>query len=176
METFLLVQDIPYLIAAQKLKSVIFLLTAFSKNERINILLADDDVEDCEFFEEALGELDYKANVSVVHNGEELISFINKKDSTQPDIIFLDINMPCMNGIECLSELRKKKNMRNIPVVMFTTSSTRKDIETTYANGAKLFLTKPKSIKELSKKVYKIFGLDWDLYPANNGIEKFVVK
>lgn len=176
METLLLSHDLPHRLATQKLKSVILLLAAFSKNEKINILLADDDQEDCEFFQEALGDLDLKTKLTCVHNGEELISFTQNNDSDQPDIIFLDINMPCMNGIECLGELRKKKNTRNVPVVMFTTSSTRKDIETTYANGANLFLTKPNSIKELAKKVNKIFGLDWDMYPPNNGMENFVVK
>lgn len=82
---------------------------------------------------------------------EELFEWLLKHKIHTPDIIFLEVNMPLMNGWECLKKLKDSSNFKNIPIVMYSTSSTKKDVEMAYSLGAMLFLKKPENFSELSK-------------------------
>ncbi len=171
------ISDVPeYLTGVHKLSESITRLTAVSKKEKITILLADDDLDDCEFFEEAMGELEQKTKLNCVHDGAELLAYLKKEKSLKPDIIFLDINMPSIDGLECLKEIRKEKSMNDIPVVMFTTSTNPEHVITAYEKGANLFWSKPESHDELMSMTKKIFSLNWDLHPPKNGKANFVVE
>lgn len=81
----------------------------------MNLLLADDDVDDCLFFKEALEELPINSNFSVVNNGEQLMKFLTDSQTTLPDILFLDLNMPRKNGMECLIEIRQNQKLKTLP-------------------------------------------------------------
>jgi len=69
-----------------------------------NLLLADDDTDDCFFFREALGELPFMSTLTTVNNGVELMNRLTDQSYHLPDILFLDLNMPLKTGIECLME------------------------------------------------------------------------
>ena len=117
--------------------------------KQLNILLADDDTDDCDLFKEALGELALSANFTAVHDGEQLMqSLINKADSL-PDILFLDINMPLKNGFECLSEIKRHDKLKNLPVVMLSTSFEYDSISILFKTGADVYVRKPNSFAQL---------------------------
>jgi CheY-like chemotaxis protein len=118
-------------------------LNSMEKKKNINILLADDDDDDREFFSEVLSELDATVTISTVKNGTELMKVLSDPANELPDIIFLDLNMPCKNGRECLHDIKKSVRLRHIPVIIYSTSSNVKDIENAYNEGADLYVTKP---------------------------------
>ena len=77
--------------------------------ESIHILIADDDDDDRQFFNEALEELKIKTTVEMVTDGAALLRRLAKKNAVLPQILFLDLNMPFKNGIECLAEIKKNR-------------------------------------------------------------------
>lgn len=113
-------------------------------------LLADDDADDAYLFCIALSRTAPGTECLTVENGLELFEFLSRKDAIRPDVIFLDINMPVMNGWECLRKLKDSSHYRSIPIIMYSTSSAKKDIDMAYNLGAILFVTKPEDFKELS--------------------------
>lgn len=118
--------------------------------------LIDDDVDDQEIFIMALDQLDMQFHCTVANNGNEALQKL-KRESVLPDYIFLDLNMPRMNGKECLKELKKNERLQNIPVIIYTTSSSKADMEDTLKLGAAGFITKPFSLKELTDTLTLFF-------------------
>ncbi len=102
--------------------------------KQINVLLADDDADDCFFFERALREIAIKTNLTIVRDGEQLMNYLlqNIPSDGGPDIIFLDLNMPRKTGFECLQEIKENVRFKDIEVVMLSTSYPRDMI---YENG-----------------------------------------
>jgi len=112
-------------------------------------LLVDDDSDDSELFGEAIQENNPEIAVHVATNGREAFNVLNEIE--QPDLIFLDINMPIMNGWECLAKLKISAEYKNIPVIMYSTSSHKKDIDLAAETGAITFLSKPHDYQELRR-------------------------
>jgi CheY-like chemotaxis protein len=114
-------------------------------------LLIDDDADDSELFREALEEIDQSISLHCAENGEEALKLLNDVD--KPNIIFLDINMPRMNGWECLKKLKSNNAYKDIPVIMYSTSSHQREVDIAIDLGALSFFTKPHSYSELKKMV-----------------------
>ena len=131
------------------------------KNQLIRVLLAEDDAEDRELFEEALAAADVNALLITVDDGEKLMKYLAKADKGFPDIIFLDIGMPCKNGKECVKEIRRNDKLKHVPIVMFSNSSYEEDIEETFLNGANLYVAKPVFFHDEVKILKQIFAFDW---------------
>lgn len=121
-------------------------------------LLIDDDFDDQEIFVLALEKVDKELRCIIANNGHEALKYLNNKSNVLPNYIFLDLNMPLMNGKECLIEIKKHAYLKDIPVIIYTTSSLQDDIIQTRKLGAADFITKPSSIPELSKKLAKVFN------------------
>ena len=115
------------------------------------ILLADDDADDAELFCEAFARISPDTACHTVENGADLFQLLADHQTDKPDVIFLDINMPIMNGWDCLRKLKNDADYSSIPVIMYSTSSAPKDINMAYSLGALLFLTKPEDFRELSE-------------------------
>ncbi len=113
------------------------------------ILLVDDDLEDCEMMEQSLRRCNIPNPVASLHNGVALLEHLENAVEQPPCLIFLDLNMPKMNGHEALAHLRKDARFKHIPVIVMTTSNTEEDIVTTYAHGANSYITKPVSLSGL---------------------------
>jgi len=111
-------------------------------------LLIDDDTDDRELFTEALAAVDPIITCNQAIDGEEAFQKL-QKGIEQPDIIFLDINLPVMNGWQFLRKLKNADRLKDIPVIMYSTSSDQNDKETANILGASCFLTKPHSYKDL---------------------------
>lgn len=115
-----------------------------------HVLLADDDIDDCGFFKEALEAYQASTCLTIVNDGDQLINLLitNKQ---LPDVIFLDINMPRKNGFECLSEIKRNKRLEVIPVIIFTTTFEQEVVDLMYREGAHYFICKPAAFSQFKK-------------------------
>jgi len=91
--------------------------------QNINILLADDDKDDCLLFRDALEELPISTSLTIVHDGEQVIEELTKVGNKLPDVLFLDLNMPRKDGFTSLGEIKRNKGLKDLPVIIFSTSS-----------------------------------------------------
>ena len=121
----------------------------------INLLLADDDIDDCLFFQEALDELTILANLNTVNDGVQLMELLSNQPYNLPDILFLDLNMPRKSGFECLTELKLHTVFNVIPVVIFSTSLDPEVVNNLYNNGAHYFIRKPGDFNILKKVIHE---------------------
>jgi DNA-binding NtrC family response regulator len=113
--------------------------------------LAEDDPDDVDLFIEALGEIDKSITCIATQNGQQLISKLNNDTSNPPELIFMDVNMPEMNGWECLQILKSTAHLKDIPVIMYSTSSAAKNAEMTTRFGAFCFYEKPSNFLVLKE-------------------------
>lgn len=123
------------------------------------ILLIDDDTDDQEIFTSALAFIDDSIVCTIAPNGYEGIMQLKEAD-TLPDIIFLDLNMPMMNGLQFLREIKATSRIKHVPVVIYSTATDMKTIEETRQLGAQQFFTKPEKFSELVGLLHNV------LYPA----------
>ena len=96
-------------------------MNAKKQSSPLNILLADDDSDDRLFFDKALKELTILNTLTTVHDGEHLMKYLSENKQL-PDVLFLDLNMPQKNGFECLVEIKENEKLKDLYVVMFSTS------------------------------------------------------
>jgi CheY-like chemotaxis protein len=120
------------------------------------ILLVEDDIEDQAFFIEALAQVAPESLFEVANNGIDALYKL-KNTRIRPDIIFMDVNMPHMDGIDCLKEIMRDDKIKDIPVIMLTSSV--KDVELTRELGAKAFIEKPNDSKTLSERLKEFVKL-----------------
>ena len=119
------------------------------------LLLADDDLDDRLFFEDAIEELFTSYKLSTVTDGVELMELLSDDSEQLPDILFLDINMPRKNGCECLAEIKANDMLKKIPVVIFSTSLDMEIVNKLYENGAHYYIRKPGDFNVLKKVIYQ---------------------
>ena len=115
---------------------------------QLNILLADDDIDDCLFFKEALGELILSTHLKTVNDGEQLMQLLANETNVLPHVLFLDLNMPRKNGFECLTEIKLSKKLKQLPVIVFSTSFEQEVVNQLYKNGAQYFIRKPSEFSQ----------------------------
>jgi len=123
--------------------------------KQLHILLVEDDDDDIELLKEALTDNNVNCQVDVVNCGDKVISFIEKSFHF-PDIILLDLNLPKMHGREVLKSLKSRDSMKNIPVVIHSTSSSQEDKDYCLSEGARSFITKPTTSEGFTKTVSAI--------------------
>ncbi|MGZ3922884.1 MAG: response regulator [Flavisolibacter sp.] len=123
-----------------------------------NIILAEDDIDDQNIFQIALEEIDSDIKTHFVSNGKELLTLLQ---TNQPDLLFLDLDMPYKNGLECLIEMNNNPTLENIPVVVFSSTTKPSNIQTAYEMGAHLFFIKPPIYSDYLSSIKAIFKLDW---------------
>ncbi|MCW3121907.1 MAG: response regulator [Flavipsychrobacter sp.] len=126
-----------------------------------DIMLAEDDSDEVLIFDTALQELRFPYTLRHAKDGDAL--FVLLKASI-PYILFLDINMPCKDGMACIAEIRSNKEYDHLPVIMYTSHFAARIIEESFRKGANLYITKTATIQELVAKLKKIFAIDWADY------------
>lgn len=124
-----------------------------------NIVLAEDDVDDQNIFQLALQEVDPLIQIQFVSNGKELLSLLQ---NNKPDILFLDLDMPYKNGLECLIAMQDNPELENIPVIVFSSTTKPSNIQTAYEMGAHLFFIKPPIYSDYLSSIKAIFKLNWN--------------
>lgn len=125
-------------------------------NRNAFFFLADDDPDDTLLFEEIVGDCPLPIRLETASDGKEALMMLQEMEGPLPDVLFLDLNMPRMDGKECLREIRSDILLSNIPVVIYTTSSHQRDIDDCIALGANGFITKPSDMSDLEKIVLTI--------------------
>ncbi len=144
----------------------------------VHILLADDDKDDCLLFSEALGELypHDEIQLSILHNGEELMQLLNQPELKLPDVLFLDLNMPLKNGFACLKEIRSKEHLQQLPVLIFTTAHDPDSIGLVYRDAAHYFIRKPNDFTALKNVVQLSLSLIAKNHFSLPQIDSFVLN
>jgi len=138
-----------------------FLFILHMMKQKRTFFIVDDDIDDQDLFIEAVNEVDDSIECMSASNCEEALDLLKNKKIGMPDMIFLDLNMPRLNGKQCLAELKKEAHLADIPVIIYSTSSEKRDIEETSRLGAAHFLTKPNKFEELCKAISYVVSRDW---------------
>ncbi len=138
----------------------------------MHILMADDDKDDFLCLKEAAEKAGEPLQVSYAGNWLELWRFIIK---TIPDLLFLDINMPVKDGIECLQLLRQERKYDNIPILIYSTSVNKSDIDKAYQNGANYFIIKPNAIEDITHIIKRLISMGKDELLSVPSREEFVI-
>ncbi|NCI50518.1 response regulator [Sediminibacterium roseum] len=123
------------------------------------IFVVDDDMDDLMLFQDAMNEIDSQIKIETAGNGVDAIKKLTQGLISQPDYIFIDLNMPLMNGIQCLQEIKKMPAYSSIPVIIYSTSSYERDILQTINSGAFHYIVKPFSFQELCEKLKKVLAM-----------------
>lgn len=123
-----------------------------------SVLLAENDREQCFFFKKSLLQVRSKIQYTEVHDGEQLTKLLK---NFMPDILFIDLNMPCKNGMDCIRDLRSNNSYDKLPIVVYSISTQPETIQQAYKTGANLYLVKPSEYFNLVHSLDAILSLDW---------------
>jgi len=148
---------------------------ALPRMKEINILLADDDADDCALFKEALEELQWPAQLTTVPNGEQLLERLGKNQKKLPHVLFLDLNMPRKNGFAALLAIKLNKKLEKIPVIIFSTSFDQDMVNLVYKDAAHYYIQKPVEFSQLKKVILQALTLVTQKNVALPGKERFVL-
>jgi len=144
-------------------------------NYTVNILLTDDDEDDREFFSNSVKKSQVQINLVSFENGERLLDYLSLSPHPKPDGLLLDINMPRINGFECLKRIRESEAWKNLPIAMYTTSKSEDDINLAFSLGANRYICKPHHLKMLSDIVdYVSNPNQWATVPKS--VSEFVYR
>ena len=122
------------------------------------IVLAEDDIDDQNIFQIALQEVDPAIQLEFASNGNQLLE---KLRLNKPDLVFLDLDMPYKNGLECLLEIRNDDELEHLPVIVFSSTTKQSNIQTAYEMGAHLFFIKPPVYTDYLSSIRAILNLNW---------------
>ena len=136
----------------------------------IEVLLVDDDSDDRNTFRDALSELKIGTNLTMLEDGRNLLDYLENPANKKPDILFLDLNMPYKSGVECLIEIRGHSKYNDLSVAIYSTSSTDKDIEDTFINGANVYIKKPNNFANLKRVLGEVVNMNFQF--QNSGLNK----
>jgi CheY-like chemotaxis protein len=146
------------------------------QNEPIYILLTDDDEADRLLFAEAFSELKINTIIHTLNDGVQLMELLNTTNEQLPHLIFLDLNMPFKNGLQCLKEIRSNQKFDDIFIAIYSTSSNEKDIEDTFRNGANIYITKPSEFNFLKQVLEKAVMTTYRYRDNSMKKENFILK
>ncbi|MBM1104570.1 response regulator [Aurantibacter crassamenti] len=122
------------------------------------IFLTDDDRDDLTMFQEALLEIDSNIRFKGFENGVELMERLLKVDEELPNAIYLDLNMPLMNGEECVDDIRAEARFNEIPIIIYSSYVDELKMDIIQKKGANLYLVKPSSFDNLKSALRKSLG------------------
>ena len=146
------------------------------EKDYIHIILADDDEDDRMFFTDAFDELKMKTKVQTFNDGVELMNYLMTENAVLPDVLFLDLNMPKKNGIECLHEIKANKRFDDIAIAIYSTSSSEEHIEETFVNGANIYIKKPNDFNTLKKVLSDVVTINWQYHTSGLNKDNFLLR
>jgi len=142
-----------------------------------SVVLAEDNLEHCFFFRKCLKEVAPQVQLTEVNDGEKLMRLL---DRYLPDLLFLDLSMPCKNGMECITEIRENRSLNFMPIIVFSINTKNLSIQTAYDLGANLYVIKPDQYTDMVLCLEKVLSMDWKnpksitkQYTLNNSYQPF---
>ena len=142
----------------------------------IYVLLADDDEDDRIFFKDAFEEMNLNIDVQTVNDGIELMNHLAQPDTILPHVLFLDLNMPRKNGLECLNEIKKLDRLKDIAIAIYSTSASEADIEETFVKGANIYIKKPSEFQTLKKILREVITVNWQYQTSGLNRDNFLLS
>ena len=142
----------------------------------IHIILADDDEDDRLLFTDAFRELKINTKVNTFNDGVELMNYLNTPNAVLPNVLFLDLNMPKKNGIECLHEIKNNNRLSDIAIAIFSTSSSEEHIEETFVQGANIYIKKPSDFTTLKKVLAEVVTINWQYHTSGLNKDNFLLR
>jgi len=124
--------------------------------------MADDDRDHAMLFEKVIKKELPSLKISYVQDGEQLIQFLHLNSV---DLLFLDLNMPCKDGYECLQEIRKDPSLHDLPIIVYSSSAHLSDIQKSFIHRADFYLVKPFHIDHLRTALKMILSVNWKENP-----------
>jgi DNA-binding response OmpR family regulator len=142
------------------------------------LFYVDDDFDDIETFVTAVKGIEKegypnKVELNVYSDGETLLNAIRVIKPVE-GILFLDINMPLRSGFDILAEIRKDSDINKLPVIMYSTTSDIRAINTSHDLGANLYAVKPYTLKEISNLIKYVLEINWEGFIADR--KDFIIK
>ena len=128
-------------------------------SRNFNILLADDNLDDCLLFKEALEELPVTSNLSLVHDGDQLMEQLTTKGTKLTDVLFLDLYMPRKNGFASLGAIKRNSDLQKLPVIIISSVSEQESIKNVFRDAAHYYICKPSNFSLLKKVIYETLKL-----------------
>ena len=124
----------------------------------VHILLADDDPDECMIFTQCLEEVIPNSKITCVEDCKKLLEYLEASDGLkdghiQPDLVFMDLNMPITPGQECLRKVIQQKFRKKVPIIVYSTASRDKIVQECYEIGASMYVVKPSDIKKLKETI-----------------------
>ena len=129
------------------------------------IYLIDDDIDDVELFRDALEEVAPSVFFQYSSDGHEAVRELSEKSNDLPDLIFLDISMPVFSGLQCLASFKNDQQLKDVPVIMYSTSSQEREIRMARELGALAFVTKPNDYRVLKRILSVVLDTAIDKLP-----------
>ncbi|MXN91720.1 response regulator [Flavobacterium sp. Sd200] len=139
-----------------------------------NIYLADDDIDDVLFFREALQTIAPHCNLTIASNGQELVGKLENA-TDNPDIIFIDVNMPVMNGLEALKTIKENKLDKAAPLITYSTSNNLEMASLAKAYGANFYVVKPADFNLLKEKINKLLSYNWKEWKMPDELKRYIL-
>jgi CheY-like chemotaxis protein len=126
--------------------------------EGLTVMYIDDDPDDHQAFVDAVRDSCPQVKLYTFYNAEAAFSILLKD---QPDIVFVDLDMPGKDGLKCIFEIRQDKALQMLPIIVYSSTSRHSNIQAAYEIGANLFITKPHTYSRLKTLLCEVFSLDW---------------
>ena len=146
------------------------------QQDPIYILLADDDEDDRDLFVDAFSEIKLKTEINVFNDGEQLMAYLNMIENKLPQVLFLDLNMPKKNGMECLKEIKDNNRLNDIVICIYSTSASDDDIENTFVKGANVYIKKPSNFNHLKNILQHVVTINWQYHTSGLNKENFLLS
>lgn len=138
-----------------------------------HVFVTDDDEDDRLLFQEVINELPYLVHFTTARDGEETIQALMNTGQL-PDLLFLDLNMPLKNGLDCLKEIKGTPQLSALPVIIFSTSAYPAAINQAYEEGAHLYIRKPNDFLTFKKLIQQVLSINWKDNISRPPREEFV--
>ncbi|WP_114749936.1 response regulator [Pleomorphovibrio marinus] len=145
-------------------------------NLQFHVMIVDDDPDDQELLAEAFSEASAQVKISLAMNGKELFALLQMVGAEKPDLIIIDLNMPGINGFECLAAIKGNPLIKDIPIVIYSTSANQEQIDFTHKNGASCYIQKPNSFSDIKKIAAKILSIPIITFLEKRPREEFVLR
>jgi CheY-like chemotaxis protein len=144
-----------------------------AEEEITRVLFAEDDDDDFEMFKDVITDLGLKVVVSRAENGDMLLRILRENI---PDMLFLDIRMPCKDGKDCLLKIRTNPKFDHLPIIVYSSINNPETIEFCFRQGTNMYVLKPSSFSELKEVVQRIFSVDWKRVRYYPNLSNFVLN